>query len=128
VALEGDPGMGKSSLVAKIIAHVTTGKAFPTVLEGTPPLKNFTPQNVCLLTSEDDPADTLVPRIVVNGGDVSRVFLIDGWEQPDGAQGIVTLQDLALLQDALERYNPALLVFAPPAIVFWARGGHEPRQ
>jgi putative DNA primase/helicase len=77
VALEGDPGVGKSSLVAKLVAHLTTGTAFPNVLEGTPPPKDFSPCNVCLLTSEDDPADTLVPRIAANGGDVQRVFLIE---------------------------------------------------
>jgi hypothetical protein len=121
VAIEGDPGVGKSALVAKIIAHVTTGKAFPTVLDDTPPFLAFIPKNVCILTSEDDPADTLVPRIIVNGGDVQRVFHIQGWEQPDGAQGIVTLQDLTLLKEALERYTPALLVF-DPIQSFFGRG------
>jgi putative DNA primase/helicase len=121
VALEGDPGIGKSSLVAKIIAHVTTGKAFPNVLENAPPPRDFVPRNVCLFTSEDDAADTLVPRILINGGDVSRVFLIDGWEQPDGAQGIVTMQDLGLLKEALERYTPVLMVF-DPVQSFFGRG------
>ena len=121
VALEGDPGVGKSALVAKIIAHITTGTRFPNVLEKTPPPKDFTPQNVCLLTSEDDPADTLVPRIVVNGGNVSRVYYITGWEQPDGVQGIVTLQDLELLKTAMERYTPAVLVF-DPIQSFFGRG------
>jgi AAA domain len=121
-ALEGDPGVGKSSLVTKIIAHITTGKAFPNVMEGTPALRDFAPQNVCLLTSEDDPADTLLPRIAVNGGDPARVFLIEGWEQPDGERGIVTMQDLILLRTALEQYQPALLVF-DPLQSFFGRGG-----
>jgi hypothetical protein len=69
VAIEGDPGVGKSGLVMKLIAHLTAGKAFPTLLDGMAPQRDFPPQNVCLLTSEDDPGDTLVPRLEVNGGD-----------------------------------------------------------
>lgn len=113
VALEGDPGVGKSTLVAKIIAHLTTGTAFPNVLDGTPPPQDFAPRTVCLLTSEDDPADTLVPRIVANNGDVSRVYVIQGWHQTDDLQGIVTMQELELLKTALETYTPAMLVFDP---------------
>lgn len=113
VALEGDPGVGKSSLVAKIIAHVTTGRAFPNVIENAPPPSDFMPRNVCLLTSEDDPADTIRPRIEANDGNPHRVYLIDGWEQPDGEQGIVTLRDLALIKRAIDEYQPALIVFDP---------------
>jgi hypothetical protein len=112
VALEGDPGVGKSSLIAKIAAHLTSGQTFPNVLKGHAP-QPFLACNVCLLTAEDDPGDTILPRIAVNGGDPARVFLIDGWHQPDGAQGPVTMQDLDLLQQALEQHKPKLLVFDP---------------
>src|SRR5262249_31126370 len=83
VALEGDPGVGKSSLVAKIVAHLTSGEPFPNVLQGQVP-QPFPACNVCLLTAEDDPGDTILPRIAVNGGNAARVYLIDGWQQPDG--------------------------------------------
>jgi predicted ATP-dependent serine protease len=33
----GDPGVGKSSLIAKISAHLTAGQAFPDVLHGQAP-------------------------------------------------------------------------------------------
>jgi len=121
VAIEGDPGMGKSALVMKIVAHLTTGTAFPTMLDGAPPQSDFPPQHVCLLTAEDDPADTLVPRLLVNGGDPSRVHHLTGWAQPDGDKGTVTMQDLDLLQQALETYHPALLVF-DPVQSFFGRG------
>jgi hypothetical protein len=121
VAIEGDPGVGKSALVLKIAAHLSSGTAFPTLLDGVPLERDFPPQSVCLLTSEDDPADTLVPRLVVNGGDPARVHLITGWTQPDGEKGPVTMQDLDLLQQALEAYHPALLVF-DPVQSFFGRG------
>ena len=94
VAIEGDPGIGKSALVMKIAAHLTSGTAFPTMLDGAPPQRDFPPRSVCLLTSEDDPADTLVPRLVVNGGDRARVHLIS-WmgRNPTATRGLLTMQD-----------------------------------
>jgi hypothetical protein len=121
VAVEGDPGIGKSALVMMMIAHLTSGKGFPTLLDGMPPPRDFPPQNVCILTSEDDAGDTLRPRLEVNGGDPQRVYQITGWEQPDGDKGIVTMQDLELLRQALEQYHPALLVFDPMQS-FFGRG------
>jgi hypothetical protein len=121
VAIEGDPGGGKSNLIAKICAHMTTGHAFPTVLDHQQPNKDFAPRNVCLFTSEDDPGDTIRPRIALNEGNVERVFLIEGWEQTDGTQGIITLQDLALLREVLQTYEPAMLVFDPMQ-AFFGRG------
>jgi hypothetical protein len=117
VALEGDPGVGKSSLVAKIAAHLTTEQAFPNVLQGQAP-QPLAACQVCLLSAEDDVGDTILPRIAVNGGDPSRVYLIDGWQQPDGAQGSVTMQDLDLLTQALEEQAPRLLVFDPVQAFF----------
>ena len=37
VGLVGDPGVGKSALVMKIAAHVTTGLAFPSLIDGVIP-------------------------------------------------------------------------------------------
>ena len=120
VALEGDAGLGKSALVAKIFAHLTSGQAFPNLLDGQTP-QPVPACNVCLLTSEDDPGDTILPRVAVNGGDPTRVYLIDGWHHPDGAQGTVTMQDLDLLKQALEQYAPKLLVFDPIQSYFGRR-------
>ena len=113
VTLEGDPGIGKSSLVCKIISHLTTGKAFPNVFEYEQQGLDFDPFNVCLLTTEDDPADTIRPRVEANGGDSSCVFFIDGWQTDDGEKGQVTMQNLDLLEHALITYTPALIVFDP---------------
>jgi hypothetical protein len=121
VSLEGNPGVGKSNVVLKIAAHLTTGRAFPTVLEATAPQRAFAPCTVCLLGAEDDAADTVRPRLEVNGGDASRFYLLEGWRHPDGSRGLITLQDLHLLQRMLEQYHPALLV-VDPLQAFFGRG------
>lgn len=121
VSLEGNPGIGKSNVVLKIAAHLTTGRAFPTVLEAMPPQRSFPPCTVGLLGAEDDAADTVRPRLEVNGGDASRFYLFEGWRHPDGSRGLVTLQDLRLLETLLTDYQPALLV-VDPLQAFFGRG------
>jgi hypothetical protein len=109
---DGDPGVGKSAVIAKIIAHLTTGRAFPTMVDGTYE-RDFSPQHVCLLSAEDDPATTLRPRIDLNGGDGARVHLLEGRRNSQGTVLPLTMQDLDMLRAALERYHPALLIFDP---------------
>lgn len=121
VSLEGDPGMGKSSLVYKLVAHLTSGMAFPNVYDGAAPPRDFLPQPVCILTSEDDPADTILPRVVVNGGDAALVHLLTGWSLPGGERGVVTMQHIDVLHQALDAWHPALLVF-DPVQSFFGRG------
>lgn len=121
VSLEGNPGIGKSNVVLKIAAHLTTGRAFPTVLEAMPPQPAFPPCTVCLLGAEDDAADTVRPRLEVNQGDASRLYLLEGWRHPDGSRGLLTLQDLRLLQRTLEQVMPQLLV-VDPLQAFFGRG------
>ena len=108
VALDGDPGAGKSTLVVKIMAHLTSGTAFPNLYDYAPSPASFAPQTVCLFTAEDDPADTILPRVLVNGGDPSRVHLIPGWTQTDGTRGVVTMQDIDLLRQALDTHQPGV--------------------
>jgi putative DNA primase/helicase len=112
VSLDGDPGVGKSALIAKLMAHLTTGKAFPTLLDGTSE-HDFTPHHVCLMSAEDDPADTILPRVAVNTGDPSRVHILEGRRNGKGEVEPITMQDLPMLHTALDRWRPALLIFDP---------------
>jgi putative DNA primase/helicase len=64
--LEGDPGEGKSLITIDITARITTGQPFA---DGAPSEQGI----VILLSAEDDPADTIRPRLDAAGADVSRV-------------------------------------------------------
>ena len=70
--IAGNPGLGKSQITASIAAIVTTGGRWPvdrTLCESG---------DVLFLTAEDDPADTLRPRLEAAGADLARVHVIDG--------------------------------------------------
>jgi AAA domain len=112
VGLIGDPGVGKSALVMKLAAHLTTGTAFPSLFDGVMP-EDFPPRTVVMLTAEDDPADTLRPRLEVNGGDPTRLYHLVCKRPWTDATAMVSMQDLDLLTEALEKYRPALMVFDP---------------
>jgi putative DNA primase/helicase len=76
--LGGAPGTGKTTIALALAATVTTGGHWP---DGTrSPIGN-----VVIWSGEDDPADTLVPRLALAGADLRRVYFIadvlDGNEQ-----------------------------------------------
>ena len=74
-ALAGRPKIGKGLLYSDVIAQVTRG-----TLEGD--LQG--PASAIVVTTEDDPGDTLKPRLMAAGADVSRayVFQMGSREEP----------------------------------------------
>ena len=68
--LAGQPGRGKSTLTLYMAALVSNGGIWP---DGSPCPRG----NVAFITCEDDPADTLVPRLKAVGADLTRCHLLD---------------------------------------------------
>ena len=79
VMIDGDPSTGKSTLTLDIAARVSTGACWP---DGTP---NISPGGVLLLSAEDGLADTIVPRLIAAGADLSRCTALVDVANPDGA-------------------------------------------
>jgi putative DNA primase/helicase len=70
--IAGNPGLGKSQIMANFAAVVSTGGRWPVDRE----LCDL--GDVVFLSAEDDPADTLRPRLEAAGADLSRVHIVDG--------------------------------------------------
>ncbi len=70
--IAGNPGLGKSQITASIAAVVATGGCWP--VDG----QQCTPGDVIFLSAEDDPADTLRPRLEAAGAILTRVHFVDG--------------------------------------------------
>lgn len=70
--LAGAGGCGKTNLSLALIATITTGGNFP---DGS---KCENVGKVLIYSTEDDPADTLLPRLIANGADVSKIDIITG--------------------------------------------------
>lgn len=110
--LEGDPGVGKTWLALAIAAAVTKGHAFPgSTWEGG--IHQRGPANAIYMTCEDGIADTLRPRLDKAGADVDRVFAVDGFTDEEGERQEITLKDLDVLEKAVVRGRPLLVVLDP---------------
>ena len=96
--LAGEPGLSKSVLTCAIAGIVSSGGAWP--LDSTRSERG----DVLMLNVEDDPADTIRPRLRAAGADLSRVALIEAVRSGDGKQRGMTLADVDLLERYLEQH------------------------
>lgn len=69
--IAGNPGLGKSQLTLFMAAVVSTGGEWP--VDGSSCERG----SVLLLSAEDDPADTLRPRLEAAGADLDRCYVLD---------------------------------------------------
>jgi hypothetical protein len=108
--IAGDPATGKSQVTISIAAAVTTGGDWP-CKEGQAPIGD-----VVLLSAEDDPADTIVPRLIAAGADVDRVHIITATHAEDGkTRRPVNLQaDIDKLKLLIEKIATVALVIIDP--------------
>ena len=104
----GDPGLGKSTLTAALAAHVTNSRNWP---DGT-----SCPQgDVLMVNAEDDPADTIRPRLDAAGADVQRVHLLDDVVDSQLHRArTFKLADVEVLDEFIERNSAVKLVIIDP--------------
>ena len=76
--IAGAPEAGKTTIALSYAAILSSGGLWP---DGT----QTTIGNVLIWTSEDDVADTIIPRLIRMGADLSRIFFI---EQMRPAKGV----------------------------------------
>ena len=105
----GLAGQGKSQLTTWAAARWSTG-TMPGELWGEA-------INVVLVSAEDDPSDTIVPRLLVAKADLSRVHIMDMREHhPDGTVTPSQVElpgDTAWVREAMEEYGARALVLDP---------------
>ena len=105
----GVPGVGKSLAALAIGASESSGRAFFGAKE-----KSREPGGVVILTMEDDAADTIVPRLIAHGADLSRVALVQGLTEVDGdgktIHGIDLLHDIGMVIEAIKQVENCRLV------------------
>ncbi len=107
----GDPGLGKSFVTMDMAARVTSHQDWP---DAPTPLKQ--PGSVLVLSAEDDPSDTIRPRIEAAGGDPSRVLVLEGVKREGGggSKGISLTVDIDMIEQALASMERPRLVIIDP--------------
>jgi archaellum biogenesis ATPase FlaH len=108
VTLDGDPGLGKSTLALSFAVPITTSAPWPdgSVCEHR--------GAVLIMSAEDGLADTVRPRLDAAGADVTKVHAIEGVtildEHGERILRPLTLADVAALDEAINRTGARLLV------------------
>ncbi|SED68324.1 AAA domain-containing protein [Pseudomonas anguilliseptica] len=109
--LAGAGGSGKTTLAIGLIATLTNGRHWP---DGTGCHKRG---NALIWSSEDDPADTLIPRLIAAGADLTRVHIIEGRINAAGErEPFDPATDFDLLREAVERIGGAALLMLDPLV------------
>lgn len=109
--LAGAGGTGKTTLLLSLIATITTGGRWP---DGS---RCNEPGNALIWSSEDDPADTLVPRLAAAGADLNRVHIIQGRINAQGeADPFDPANDIALLRATANEIGGVSLLMLDPIV------------
>lgn len=108
VSLDGDPGLGKSTLTIDVAARVSMGLPMPGERKASPP------GGVVFVTFEDGAEDTIVPRLMAASADRQRCYIVRGIMEGDGEGATLSLGPHAgLLEDFIQTNAIRLVVVDP---------------
>lgn len=104
---DGNPGEGKSTVALDLAARISIGESMPdgSLLVG--------PANVVIMAAEDGIADTIIPRLIAAGADLSRVFLLLEILEETGPRIPEFPRDLDKLHEMVSAYRAELVIIDP---------------
>jgi hypothetical protein len=109
--LAGAGGTGKSTLAFNFAGTVSNGGAWP---DGT---RCIAAGNVLIWSSEDDAADTILPRLMAVGANLTRCGIISGAVDEDGLRcSFDSARDMDRLRESVERIGGVGLLIVDPIV------------
>ena len=105
--IDGDPGLGKSTIMIDIAARLSRGVALPNG-------KQHAPMGTVLLMGEDGAADTIVPRLINAEADLRKIGLRENYQDDKGEDippGFPS--DIPLLMQDIIDANAGMVVIDP---------------
>ena len=116
----GDPDRGKSILSLYIAAQVSTGRPW---IDST---TSREPGDVLILTTEDDLADTVGPRLKAAAADLSRIHYINAVVEKDKKYNLSNLtRDFDILVKTAQKLHPHLRLIIIDPISGYMEGKNE---
>jgi putative DNA primase/helicase len=111
----GQPGVGKTTLGLKLTAIVTSGGLWPDGTRAT--------AGLCIIWSgEDDPDDTLSPRLEASGADMENIRVVTGVQHGEAKRAFDPAKDLAALKAAIDGISGEISMILIDPIVAAATG------
>jgi len=114
----GSAGTGKTTIAIALAATVTTGGRFPD--GSTSPIGN-----VLIWSGEDDPNDTLVPRLMANKANMDKVFFIKDTAEGIEKRSFDPSQDMTNLEDSVWKVPDVALLIIDPIVSAINGNGHN---
>jgi hypothetical protein len=114
--IAGLPDEGKGQIFCDMAARVTRGNVWPCG-EGRAPLGN-----VIHMSAEDDPADTIVPRLTAAGADLSRIELMSMVQDKGKDRMFSLITDLPLLRQKIIEVGDVRMVQIDPISAYLGVG------
>ena len=116
--LAGAPGGGKTTITMAFAAVVSRGGKWP---DGSQCKRG----RVVIWTGEDDPKDTLVPRLMAAGADLDYVSFVTGSRTEQGPQPFDPARDMGLLLAAFQELGDVALLIVDPIVSAVAADSHK---
>jgi putative DNA primase/helicase len=116
--LAGAAGTGKTTLALAMAATITQGGRWP---DGT----TCAPGSVVVWSGEDDPADTLIPRLLAMSADVTRTHFVGTVQEELGKRPFDPATDVALLAEQLRECGDIALLIVDPIVSAVGADSHK---
>lgn len=116
--LAGAPGQGKTTIALSVAATVTTGGRWP---DGS----RSPVGSVLVWSGEDDPADTLAPRLKAMGADMDRVHFVTGARVDGEPVPFDPARDMVQLAAAVRAIGDVRLLIVDPIVSAIAGDSHK---
>lgn len=129
--MAGDAGIGKSQVLLKTAAIVSTGGNWPGG-EGQAPKGN-----VVIVSAEDRPSRTIKPRLLAMGANINKITILKAkvvieQKNKDGSTtnliSFMTFQDRAYWAEVFDRIGSVVLFIADPLPSYLGRGVNDSRN
>ncbi|MCR4305130.1 MAG: AAA family ATPase [Gallionella sp.] len=114
----GMAGDGKTTIAIALVATISVGGRFP---DGT----RAPVGNVLIWSGEDSAEDTLVPRLLAAGADMSRVHFIGDVKHGDEIRSFDPATDIKAMADAATRIGNIALLVVDPVVNAVAGDSHK---
>ncbi len=104
---DGDPGLGKSTILLDLAARLSRGDAMPDGTAGPGAA------GTVILTAEDDLARVVRPRLDVAGADLNRIATVSVKDRDGEREPSVTADDLPMVEEAIRSVGGMLVIIDP---------------
>ncbi len=108
--LGGAGGTGKTTLALGLASTITTGGIFPDHS------RYCGKSNVLIWSSEDDPEDVLMPRLMAMGADRARIYILAGSTEDGKRRGFDPVADIEVLKQAIDEIGGVALIIIDPIV------------